>query len=151
MFSSKRTSRATLASSSRSVKNSDTTLTPALDGSSEYQAYLDKSSSIRAPSVESPAPTVTAQTCTRDPTLLTSRPTTANTHTSPRTSHTALEPIRPARARRQKVHRVERAEDPQEYPGPIALSILTFGICASVFLVSLDRTIVATVRLNLQL
>lgn len=151
MFPSKRTSRATSASNTRSMKDSDTTLTPALDGSSEYQVYLDKSSSIRAPSLESPAPTVTAQTFSRDHTLSTSRPTTANTDTSPRTGHSAIEPIRSARARRPKVHRVERAEDPQEYPGPIALSILTFGICASVFLVSLDRTIVATVRLNLQL
>ncbi len=32
-----------------------------------------------------------------------------------------------------------------EYPSPLALSFLTLGICLSVFLVSLDRTIVATV------
>lgn len=150
MFPSNKTSRAISASKPRSMKDSETTLTPALDGSSEYQAYLDKSSSVRAPSPLSPAPTVTAQRFPEDHTILTSRPTTANTDI-PQRAHPAIEPIRSARARRQKVHRVERAEDPQEYPGPTALAILTFGICASVFLVSLDRTIVATVRLNPQL
>jgi len=31
------------------------------------------------------------------------------------------------------------------YPGPLSLSLLTIGICLSVFLVSLDRTIIAQV------
>ncbi|KAL1999513.1 hypothetical protein VTN02DRAFT_4422 [Thermoascus thermophilus] len=31
-----------------------------------------------------------------------------------------------------------------QYPGPVALSLLTIGICLSVFLVSLDRTIITT-------
>lgn len=33
----------------------------------------------------------------------------------------------------------------EEYPGPLALGLITIGICLSVFLVSLDRTIVTTV------
>ncbi|KAJ9196939.1 hypothetical protein DTO164E3_4226 [Paecilomyces variotii] len=32
----------------------------------------------------------------------------------------------------------------EEYPGPLALGLITIGICLSVFLVSLDRTIVTT-------
>ena len=40
---------------------------------------------------------------------------------------------------------VSKPADSGEYPGPLALSLLTIGICLSVFLVSLDRTIVATV------
>ena len=37
------------------------------------------------------------------------------------------------------------AADGSHYPSPLSLSLLTTGICLSVFLVSLDRTIVATV------
>ncbi len=40
---------------------------------------------------------------------------------------------------------VSQSAESGEYPGPLALSLLTIGICLSVFLVSLDRTIVATV------
>ena len=40
----------------------------------------------------------------------------------------------------------DEAEDDHEYPGPFALALLTAGLCLSAFLVSLDRTIVATVR-----
>ena len=47
------------------------------------------------------------------------------------------------------MHRVEATMNPREYPGPLALSFLTIGICLSVFLVSLDRTIVATVGISL--
>ena len=59
-----------------------------------------------------------------------------------------FEEIKPAaerKERKRRQHRVEAAEDPHDYPGPLALSLLTIGICLSVFLVSLDRTIVATV------
>lgn len=34
----------------------------------------------------------------------------------------------------------------QIYPGPVPLSILIVGLCLSVFLVSLDRTIITTVQ-----
>ena len=40
---------------------------------------------------------------------------------------------------------IATAADGSQYPGPLALTFLTIGICLSVFLVSLDRTIVATV------
>jgi hypothetical protein len=59
-----------------------------------------------------------------------------------------FEDIKPGAKRKQRKrrpHRVEAAEDPHDYPGPLALGLLTIGICLSVFLVSLDRTIVATV------
>jgi hypothetical protein len=38
-------------------------------------------------------------------------------------------------------------EDETVYPGPLPLSILVIGIALSVFLISLDRTIITTVRL----
>ncbi|KAL1848283.1 hypothetical protein Plec18167_006280 [Paecilomyces lecythidis] len=43
-------------------------------------------------------------------------------------------------------HETEEANEKQreEYPGPLALGLITIGICLSVFLVSLDRTIVTT-------
>ena len=77
---------------------------------------------------------------------MTDRPGTAITDIQQTRSQNAFEPIRSEKMRKRKPHRVERAEDPHEYPGPLALSLLTIGICLSVFLVSLDRTIVATVR-----
>lgn len=40
----------------------------------------------------------------------------------------------------------EKNSNSHQYPGPVALSLLTIGICLSVFLVSLDRTIITTVR-----
>ena len=42
-------------------------------------------------------------------------------------------------------HQVFNNQTP-EYPGTLTLSLLTIGICLSVFLVSLDRTIIAQVR-----
>jgi hypothetical protein len=36
-------------------------------------------------------------------------------------------------------------EEEIEYPGPLALSFLIIGLCLSVFLISLDRTIITTV------
>ena len=47
---------------------------------------------------------------------------------------------------REQVDSVGKEADSSGYPGPLALLLLTIGICLSVFLVSLDRTIVATVR-----
>lgn len=40
---------------------------------------------------------------------------------------------------------VKASSETSDYPGPLALSLLTIGICLSVFLVSLDRTIIAQV------
>ncbi len=40
---------------------------------------------------------------------------------------------------------VSKAAEDGKYPGSLALALLIIGICLSVFLVSLDRTIVATV------
>lgn len=37
------------------------------------------------------------------------------------------------------------SSETSDYPGPLALSLLAIGICLSVFLVSLDRTIIAQV------
>ena len=39
----------------------------------------------------------------------------------------------------------EETNNEEKYPGPLALFLLTVGLCLSVFLVSLDRTIIAQV------
>jgi len=39
----------------------------------------------------------------------------------------------------------EKEEDENVFPGPLPLSILIIGIALSVFLISLDRTIITTV------
>ena len=41
---------------------------------------------------------------------------------------------------------VETHEDGNVYPGPLGLFILIMGVALSVFLISLDRTIITTVR-----
>lgn len=38
-------------------------------------------------------------------------------------------------------------DDENDYPGPLPLTILVIGLCLSVFLISLDRTIITTVCL----
>ena len=40
----------------------------------------------------------------------------------------------------------EQEDDENIYPGPLPLTILIIGLCLSVFLISLDRTIITTVR-----
>ena len=150
MLSSNRTSRAASASNARSMRESEITLTAVTDGASDYQQYLEKTSNPRASSLlASPPPTASAPTMSRNHSVRASRPTTAITESQEVSQNgLAFEPIRSEKRRKKKkTHRVERAEDPHEYPGPLALAILTFGICLSVFLVSLDRTIVATVSL----
>ena len=124
---------------------SEITLTPGNDGMSDYQAYLEKTSNPRDSSLIASPPTASTSRLPREHSAIISRPTTANTELQQATNPSAFEPIRSEKKRKKKPHRVERAEDPQEYPGPLTLFILTFGICLSVFLVSLDRTIVATV------
>jgi hypothetical protein len=37
-------------------------------------------------------------------------------------------------------------DDPTEYPGPLSLALIVTGICLSVFIISLDRVIITTVR-----
>ncbi|KAL9129369.1 MAG: hypothetical protein Q9217_002169 [Psora testacea] len=145
MSSSNRTSRAASASNPRSMRESEVTLTPSTNGVSDYDQYIEKTSNPRVSShLASPPPTAAASALPQDPSVITSRPTTANTEIRPATNAPAFEAIKSEKRLKKKPHRVERAEDPHEYPGPLALAILTFGICLSVFLVSLDRTIVAT-------
>ncbi|KAL9636714.1 MAG: hypothetical protein Q9164_002653 [Protoblastenia rupestris] len=124
---------------------SEITLTPGTDGVSDYQHYLEKTSNPKLSShPASPPPTGDAPTLPRDLVTSTSSPTSADTEIQHAIDTSAFEPIKSEKRRKRKPHRVERAEDPHEYPGPLALAILTFGLCLSVFLVSLDRTIVAT-------
>jgi hypothetical protein len=49
------------------------------------------------------------------------------------------------KALQEKTGLAEGDEDENNYPGPLALSILIIGIALSVFLISLDRTIITTV------
>ncbi|TGO33704.1 hypothetical protein BHYA_0231g00160 [Botrytis hyacinthi] len=55
-----------------------------------------------------------------------------------------------ARAKTEKIGEVVAPPEPQEldaeivYPGTLALTILTIGLCLSVLLISLDRTIITT-------
>lgn len=44
----------------------------------------------------------------------------------------------------------ETSSQPHEYPGAMDLSFLTVAMCISVFLVSLDRSIIATVRTQIR-
>lgn len=139
---------------------SEVTLTPGIDGSSDYQQYLEKTSrkdsSVHtqrrgeSSPMNSPSPPGITD-IQRDGSFLTSRPPTADSDIQPAAPATSVfEEINPAgksKGRKRRQHRVEAAEDPLEYPGPLALTILTIGICLSVFLVSLDRTIVATVSI----
>lgn len=59
-----------------------------------------------------------------------------------------------ARSKPEKNEVVIAPPEPQEldaeieYPGTLALTILTIGLCLSVLLISLDRTIITTVRLS---
>ena len=136
---------------------SDLTLTPGLDGSSDYQQYLEKTSrkdsSIHSkPGPESSyvnSPPPTATTTNRGDTHLLAHAHSESAEIQPAAAATRMfEEIKPAgqrKGRKRRRHRVEAVEDPHEYPGSLALTLLTIGICLSVFLVSLDRTIVATV------
>lgn len=133
------------------ISASDITLHPGVDEASDYQQYLEKSSrrgsrgdtllvhssptgggaQRRNSLVATPAPTLDKETQLGVP----APPLLGG-------SGAALA----SKDRKRRPHRVEAVEDSHEYPGPLALSLLTVGICLSVFLVSLDRTIVATVR-----
>lgn len=137
---------------------SETTLTPAVDGISDYQQYLEKtsrngSSLHTRPHGESSlanSHAATGDTETPRPrSMATSNSPVETTEIQPEaTATSSFKEVKPGPKRKQRkrrLHRVEAAEDPYDYPGPLALGLLTIGICLSVFLVSLDRTIVATV------
>ena len=130
---------------------SDITLQPEIDGVSDFQQYMEKISrrdSRGDASVVNSSPTE-GETQRQDSLVGTPAPTLDK---ETRLSVPALPLLRGTgstlarKDQTRRPHRVEATEDPHEYPGPIALSLLTGGICLSVFLVSLDRTIVATVR-----
>lgn len=147
-------------SSSERGAVSEITLTPTIDKALDYQQYLEKTSQrnslVRHESQREHSPIDSAPPAENDAITETSPVPLGEIEIRPEAATaTANEKIRPARAHRyrrgrkerEKRHnRVEAAEDAHEYPGPLALFLLTFGICLSVFLVSLDRTIVATVR-----
>lgn len=131
---------------------SESTLTPGTDGVSDYQQYLVKTSrrdSQGDASLAHSSPTENDDiqihnSLIENPASMLGKEVQLGVPAVP-----MLEGIRPAHVRKEREkrpHRVETAGDPHEYPGPLALSLLTVGICLSVFLVSLDRTIVATVR-----
>ena len=130
---------------------SDITLAPGTDGGSDYHQYLEKNSRRNSRGNAS----IVHSSDTRDGeilshnTLVNTPAPTLNDETRLQLSRTpTFERIRSTHTRTQREQRPQRlelAEDAHEYPGPLALSLLTIGICLSVFLVSLDRTIVATV------
>ena len=136
------------------MSTSDTTFHPGIDGVSDYQQYLEKTSrrgSRGDVSLVHSSPTgATGGEAQRQDSLVATPAPTLDKET--RLSVPALPLLEGTKAaiarkgRKRRPHRVEAAEDPHEYPGRLALSLLTGGICLSVFLVSLDRTIVATVR-----
>lgn len=135
--------------STHSTRESDVTLTSGVEGISDYQAYLEKTSNPKGSSlVANPSPTANIPFRNKEHTILASRPPTPISEIQYVADQTTSKSRRAKRATRSKPHRVERVEDPHEYPGPLALTLLTIGICLSVFLVSLDRTIVATVFLH---
>lgn len=140
---------------------SEITLTPGLDGLSDYQQYLEKTSRKgsfihskppgESSRVNSPVPTDNTEAHQQSSNEGPDSPVRAtdNQH-EPKASPTFAE-IKPAATRKKhkrRLHRVEQEEDPNDYLSPIPLALLTLGICLSVFLVSLDRTIVATVSFS---
>ena len=136
---------------SAEISTSDTTLHPGIDGVSDYQQYLEKTSrrgSRGDGSLVHSSPNG-GQAQRQDSLVATPAPTLDKETRMGVPALPLLEGTKAALARKhqkRRPHRVEAAEDPHEYPGHLALSLLTGGICLSVFLVSLDRTIVATVR-----
>lgn len=134
------------------LSTSEITLTPGTDEVSEYQQYLEKTSrrdSRGDTSLIHSSPTINGEIQRQNSLMDTSAPTVDKEIQLGDPAIPVLKETSSVHARRQgekRPQRVEAAEDPHEYPGPLALTLLTIGICLSVFLVSLDRTIVATVR-----
>ncbi len=131
---------------------SDITLTPGTDGVSDYQQYMEKASprdSRGDASLAQSSPTGNGEISRHNSLIDTPAPTLRDEIQLGVSAVPTLERVRPTHARKereQRPHERDVFEDSHEYPGPLALSLLTVGICLSVFLVSLDRTIVATVR-----
>ena len=133
------------------ISKSEITLTPGTDEVSDYQQYLQKNSpeSSRGDASLVPVPpTANEETQRQDFSVATPTPT----HDKDLGLGVPAPPVfqrissaHPRKAWNKRPRRTEAARDPHEYPGPLPLSLLTVGICLSVFLVSLDRTIVATV------
>ena len=133
------------------ISKSEITLTPGIDEVPNYQQYLQKNSpeSSRgdASLVHSP-PTANHETQRPDSLVANPTPTLDKDIGLGVLAPPVFQRIssaHPRKAWNKRPRRTEAARDPHEYPGPLALSLLTVGICLSVFLVSLDRTIVATV------
>ena len=133
------------------ISKSEITLTPGIDEVSDYQQCLRKNSpeSSRgdASLVHFP-PTANEDTQRQDVLVATPTPTLDKDIGRGVPAPPLFQRIssaHPRKAWNKRTRRIEAARDPHEYPGPLALSLLTAGICLSVFLVSLDRTIVATV------
>ena len=130
---------------------SDITLAPGTDGGSDYHQYLEKNSrrsSRGNASIVHSSTTGDGEILSRNTLVNTPAPTVNDDPRPQLPSTPTFERIRctpTPTQRKQRPQRLEVDEDAHEYPGPLALSLLTIGICLSVFLVSLDRTIVATV------
>ena len=137
---------------------SEITLTPGFDGLSDYQQYLEKTSRKgsfihskppgESSRVNSPVPTDNTEARQQSSKEVPDSPVVATENQHETKASPTFEEIRPAatrKKRKRRLHRVEQEEDPNDYLSPIPLALLTLGICLSVFLVSLDRTIVATV------
>ena len=136
---------------------SDITLNLGTDGGSDYHQYLEKNSRRNSRRNSRGNASIVHSSTTGDGEIL-SHNTLVNTPAPTLNDETRLQfsrsptierirstPTRTRTQRKQRPQRLEVTEDAHEYPGPLALSLLTIGICLSVFLVSLDRTIVATV------
>ena len=130
---------------------SENTLTPGTDRVPDYHQYLEKAS--RGDSQRDASLVHSSLTEEGDIPRHNSAPTL---HIDPQLEVTAvptlerLSPILARKEREKRPHKLDVTKDPHQYPGPLALSLLTVGICLSVFLVSLDRTIVATVRASFE-
>lgn len=135
------------------ISTSDITLTSGTDGISDYRQYLEKTSRRHSQgdaSLVHSSPSGIDEIQRHNSTTDGPAPTQDQEIQLGVPSVSMLEDKEPAGVRKEREkrpHRVEAAQDPHEYPGPLALSLLTIGICLSVFLVSLDRTIVATVSI----
>ena len=148
-----------MSTSNRSpAGRSEITLTPGLDGLSDYQQYLEKTSRKgsflhskppgESSRVNSPVPTDDTEALQQSSKGIPDSPVVAPDNQHELRASPTFEEIKPAgrrKTRKRRPHRVEQEEDPNDYLSPLPLALLTLGICLSVFLVSLDRTIVATV------
>ena len=137
---------------------SEVTLTPGLDGLSDYQQYLEKTSRKssfihskppgESSRVNSPVLTDNTEAHQQSSNEDLDSPVGAPDNQHEPSASPTFEEIKPTgrrKKRKRRPHRVEQEEDPNDYLSPLPLALLTLGICLSVFLVSLDRTIVATV------